>query len=178
MKRPCSECPFRRLSAPGYLGEASFRPREFLGPHWHGEARLPCHMQVDWTAPDAQKQAQEAPLCKGLLIMAKNACKRLDNAEAAAAKDETEADPDLVFRFESEFHQHHQEIRPMAWSSNQRLVESGLLNPNSISAFRAGYADGFQGAEMWAGNDRDFQPGAYRAGYTAGAGDSPNKPKT
>lgn len=108
MKRtPCKECPFRRESAAGYLGAASHDPHAFLDPHWDGPTPLPCHMQVDWEAENAQEQAREAPLCQGLLIMAKNSCKMPTDREVADAVVETDADTETVFHWVHEFYQHH-----------------------------------------------------------------------
>lgn len=106
-RTPCKECPFRRESAAGYLGAASGQPMEFVGPHWEGHARLPCHMQVDWEAENCQEQAQKAPLCQGFLIMAKNSAKMPYNPEVAQAVRETEPDRELVFSFLHEFKEHH-----------------------------------------------------------------------
>lgn len=104
---PCAECPFRRTSAAGYLGAASGKPREFLGPHWDGDVRLPCHMSVDWEAQDSQEQAAAAPLCKGFLIMARNASKAPTDPEVYKAVRQTDPDREKIFTFPHQFYQHH-----------------------------------------------------------------------
>jgi len=50
VKEVCKECPFKRDSLAGYLGEASFDPMAFLGPHLQGGEPLPCHLSIDWEA--------------------------------------------------------------------------------------------------------------------------------
>lgn len=108
MKRtPCSECPFRRESAPGYLGEATGNPQSFFGPIWGEYIRQPCHKMVNWERADAQFQAMRAPLCSGMLIMMRNACKAPYKTETALAVRDTDMDVDSVFRFPHEFIKHH-----------------------------------------------------------------------
>ncbi len=108
-KAACRECPFKRSSAAGWLGAASFDPDpggSFLDPHWIAEMALPCHMQVQWSAPDNQEQAKTAPLCFGFLTMMKNAGKLPRNPELAAAVVVMERNPDY-FTFPHEFKAHH-----------------------------------------------------------------------
>ncbi len=104
---PCRECPFRRASAPGYLGQASHDPHEFLGSHWYGFVPLPCHLRVNWEAPNAQEQVQGAQLCQGFLIMCKNACKLPLNSLVAEALSQVEPDRVNVFSHANEFCEHH-----------------------------------------------------------------------
>lgn len=106
---PCVECPFRRTSAPGYLGEASYQPMAFIGPHWMGEAKLPCHMQVDWLALDRQAQIEKSHTCVGYAIMNKNTAKMPRNAADADTVRKTEANHELIFSNLGEFIEHHKE---------------------------------------------------------------------
>lgn len=59
----------------------------------------------------------------------------------------------------------------MSWNCDARLTEQDYYHQNQRVAFRAGYSDAFHGAPMWAGNERDWHPDEYRAGYDAGAAD-------
>ena len=104
----CSDCPFRRKSAPGWLGELMYQPRAFLAPYWHGAQRNPCHKAINFRRDDWEAQAATAPLCRGMLIFAANNCKRLDNPEAAAALAEVSEDRDAIFSWEQEFYDHHE----------------------------------------------------------------------
>jgi hypothetical protein len=106
VKEACPECPFRKTATPGWLGAAS-SPEEFLGPHYHGTTRLPCHMQVDWESENAQLLAQQAPLCRGFLHFVKNSCKRLDNQEMQIAANTVEPDRDNFLSFPHGFCEHH-----------------------------------------------------------------------
>lgn len=103
----CRGCPFKRTSCPGWLGAASYEPEEFLGPHWRNGTPLPCHMAIDWEAKNAQELAQQAPLCRGFLVMAKNACKLPENPDVADAMDAVERDNERFFGFPHEFHDYH-----------------------------------------------------------------------
>lgn len=61
---PCKECPFRRTSAPGYLGASN--PMEFLETSETGQ-KMPCHMTIDYEDKFAvlQDQIDESPHCVG-----------------------------------------------------------------------------------------------------------------
>ena len=108
-KKPCPECPFRRTSMPGYLGEASHDPKGFVGQHWHSATPLPCHMTVDWEDDNTQGRAERAPLCAGLLIMAKNCAKSFLHPEVEAARKNVERDTVEFFGWMHEFVDHHSE---------------------------------------------------------------------
>lgn len=106
-KKPCIECPFRRDSNPGYLGEASHDPKGFSGAHWNGVTPLPCHMTVDWEQDTAQDRAAQAPLCRGILVMAKNCAKSFLHSDVEAARHKVERDTVNVFGWMHEFVDHH-----------------------------------------------------------------------
>jgi len=103
----CRECPFRRASAAGYLGECSHDPHEFVDLHWHTDLPLPCHMAVDWENPDAQEIAMEAALCRGFLILLHNSCKLPHNRDLADAVRSMEPDHERFFSRLDEFCEHH-----------------------------------------------------------------------
>lgn len=106
-KFACRECPFRRTSTPGYLGEATGDPRGFLAPHYHGGSHLPCHMKVDWTSPDRQLLALEAPACVGLIQLLKNSCKYPESRHQQQLVAQAEVDRKNYFGFPHEFIEHH-----------------------------------------------------------------------
>jgi hypothetical protein len=63
----------------------------------------------------------------------------------------------------------------MTWKLNDRLQEHDFRHIDQRSAFRAGYSDGYHDADMWAGNNRNWHPDEYRAGFDAGISDrTPN----
>lgn len=108
-KKPCKECPFKRTSIKGWLGEVSFDPMGFITPHWQGDAPLPCHMWVlvqdgDWESGD---YATLSELCQGFLIFAKNTCKMPLEPVTAKAVRETTPNRELVFSNLQEFVDHH-----------------------------------------------------------------------
>ncbi len=110
----CKECPFRRKSAPGYLGAASYDPHAFLAPHYHGDLRLPCHMRVDWDNRKKNKKGftpEDAPLCRGFVIFMKNNVKYADNPEVRAAMETVEVDRENILGWQHEFIDHHSEKR-------------------------------------------------------------------
>jgi hypothetical protein len=107
MKQPCNQCPFRRNSLPGYLGEASYNPEEFLQTIEHSP--IPCHRLVDWSADDSQIQAElmkfEHP-CIGALQFLKNSCKLPHDSKYIELRNSMEQNEN-VFQFRHEFINHH-----------------------------------------------------------------------
>lgn len=105
-EQPCVECPFKKSSIKGYLGEASWRPGEFLEPHWHSGNRLPCHMKIDWEKANAT-EINNSVLCVGYLIMMKNACKLPLDPLQLAHLERVQTNYVDVFSFPYEFCNHH-----------------------------------------------------------------------
>ena len=103
----CKECPFRRVSAAGWLGSSSYKPKAFIGPHYHGDIRLPCHMKVNWERDDVEYQSATVGLCQGFLIMSKNSCKSHLNEEVREAQKAVEVDRENFFSFPHEFIEYH-----------------------------------------------------------------------
>lgn len=99
--KPCGECPFRRNTAAGYLGADS--PVHFIATTL-ADTRMPCHMKVDYEAPDWELQALKAPVCAGAGIFFANKCKMSRDPNRPRFK----ADHKLVFSNEREFLEHHQ----------------------------------------------------------------------
>lgn len=124
-RRICRECPFRRESWPGYLGNDN--PTEFVNKAEAGVA-MPCHMKVDYEQPDWEARAASAPLCRGALTYLQNNGKRpyvppvevpipeFLRAEIPVVLDaldngDVEPDRETVFTWRHEFIDHHQKGR-------------------------------------------------------------------
>lgn len=106
----CKQCPFRRKSLPGYLGDASYDPHGFLAPHYHGDVRLPCHMKVNWNnKAKTAKHVDTAPLCRGFVIFMKNNVKGCENEEVREAVKTVKEDRVNIFSWFTEFIDHHKE---------------------------------------------------------------------
>lgn len=74
MPSPCDECPFRRASAPGWLGEHA-HPREIILHAQHG--RFPCHKSVNFHKDNGLEfddAVEKAMTCRGSLIYLNNTC--------------------------------------------------------------------------------------------------------
>lgn len=103
-KTPCAECPFRRASAPGWLGADT--PEGFLRTSL-SECRMPCHTFVDYDDPDWETVAELAPMCAGRAIFLRNLCKIPRDAEQAEFTKSVKADRETVFARPNEFLDHH-----------------------------------------------------------------------
>lgn len=103
-RKPCRECPFRRVSLKGWLGAAS--PEEFISIA-ESDAHMPCHCRVDYEDPNWQALVLAAPMCAGRAQYFRNQCK-MPRANPALAELVRSMEPDhKVFRFRSEFLAHH-----------------------------------------------------------------------
>lgn len=89
---PCSDCPWRRDSLPGWLGEMSADEWWALA---HGEGQADCHTQVQANG--------EGWACAGLAIYRANVCKAPRDPNAFRLP----ADRVKVFGF-GEFKKHHE----------------------------------------------------------------------
>lgn len=105
MNKPCRECPFQKTSAPGYLGNTSYRPEEFLVSMEHNP--LPCHLTIDFDDPEADGlDLSKAQVCVGSLQFLKHTCKMPRDPKYNRLKDAVERNPE-VFGMRSEFIEHH-----------------------------------------------------------------------
>jgi hypothetical protein len=109
-KTPCGECPWRKASAPGWLGADT--PEGFAATS-EAEVRMPCHIHVDYDRDDWEEQADEAPQCAGRAIHFKNRCKLPHNPDVAALVKEVERSPD-VFTHVHDFIDHHNSFKKRA----------------------------------------------------------------
>lgn len=98
--KPCNECPFRKLSAPGYLGELNFRPELFLMQL--DEGVMPCHLSIDWEKKDIDRWTP----CIGAMQFMNNHGK-ISRIEIYAFIQRQCGKNENVFQFRHEFIQHH-----------------------------------------------------------------------
>jgi hypothetical protein len=96
---PCKQCPWRRNSAPGWLGASE--PGEFLAQS-DANIRMPCHVHVDYERPDWEKQIKTAPQCAGRAVFQANRCQL-----PAPANLKLPPDREAVFQWPHEFVAHH-----------------------------------------------------------------------
>jgi hypothetical protein len=106
--RPCCECPLRRASAPGWLGEAT--PANFIAAVL-AEELMPCHRAIDYERFDWRKQLPDAPLCAGSLVFLRNCSHWPRNPALAAAVAQVGKNHRLVFSRRAEFLKHHERAR-------------------------------------------------------------------
>lgn len=100
----CDQCPFRRLSAPGWLGEN--RPEDFAYIATEGQG-IACHSLVDQENEQRRRQQEKsAARCRGALVMMANSCKLPVSKELAALRRTVQVDP-AIFSHEQEFIAHH-----------------------------------------------------------------------
>lgn len=104
LKRPCDDCPFRRVSAPGWLGP--WDPNELL--HHLGRGEFPCHKTItdqELTTDDTLQG------CAGAAIFLNNKVERSRHPRVAEHQDAVagvdQAIKDSVFQWAHEFLEHH-----------------------------------------------------------------------
>jgi hypothetical protein len=108
-KTPCNQCPFRRKSAPGYLGADN--PEHFIQTTL-AEVHMPCHCAINYEKKDWQtKQYPKAALCAGALTFLKNTCKLPRDAVLREAMKEIPANHAEVFSFAPQFLEHHNSLK-------------------------------------------------------------------
>lgn len=121
---PCDQCPWRRASAPGWLGANT--PEGFASAISR-EVRMPCHTLVDYEREGWEWRQRKAPLCRGALIMMRNTCKLPLDPEIKAALKSVEPDRERVFATVQEFIAHHRSGAVVSWEeSNRDRRESGI----------------------------------------------------
>lgn len=108
--KPCSDCPFRRKSIPGWLGRSS--PEGFLDCMQRNEP-LPCHQTIDYEDPDwlvkwTEQGDDTGSMCAGALIFLANKLQRHPFKKLPK-------DTELVFANSLEFVRHHRESPVRSW---------------------------------------------------------------
>lgn len=104
-KKPCKECPFRRKSMRGYLGEHTVE--EFL-QRWQFDQPMECHMTVDYNHRtkshiDQIVEGETVSYCAGALIMNANSFKLSRDPD----RPRMEKDYEEVFSNSREFREYH-----------------------------------------------------------------------
>lgn len=118
MKKPCGECPFRKRSSPGWIG--NYESVKEIVDHVESDYKFPCHMDAnalideDAGHGDMFERSMEAnelasPCIGGLQFM-NNKCKLSRDKEIARVQREVGKNPD-VFSSVLEMVAHHDEKR-------------------------------------------------------------------
>ena len=111
-KHPCSQCPFRKVSLPGWLGDTT--PQEFIETTL-ADGLMPCHKTVDYENPNWKFHMifpdSDVQHCAGARIFYRNRFKISRNPlflmeEAEGRVVEVEKS-DKVFKTAEEFIAHH-----------------------------------------------------------------------
>lgn len=101
--KTCKECPYKKDSLPGYLGELSHNPERFLdqleSPHLH-----PCHLTVNWEDEDGG--TENAKTCTGALQYMNNTCK-VSRYPQARQLQNTVGKSEKIFNRRTDFIKHH-----------------------------------------------------------------------
>lgn len=90
--QPCKECPFRRVSPAGYLGDNQPQIFSFLASR---DGHFPCHLTMGKKSPERE--------CAGRAIMWANQCKKARDGSVP----NLEKDRESVFANILEFNAHH-----------------------------------------------------------------------
>jgi hypothetical protein len=96
-KTPCHDCPWRRNSIPGWLGNRT--PEEWTRVA-HSEAFVECHA--------LQQPDGDIWECAGIAIFRANICKRLRDPDVMVLPKDTKR----VFAWDNEFDAHHKRRKP------------------------------------------------------------------
>ncbi len=114
--KPCSDCPFRRASMPGWLGAGS--PESFIDCMQRDEP-LPCHQTIDYDDPawlEKWSAQENGSMCAGALIFMAN------RAQRPRAREFPTMPPDKVAVFSNsvEFVRHHREAAVRSWDDDEQ----------------------------------------------------------
>lgn len=117
--QPCSQCPFRRKSMPGWLGDDT--PEHFVEMA-HGEENLPCHKTVDYTKHDWKERQVRGPKataheCAGAAIYRANVLKEVRDRKVCRLP----PDEKTVFATPKEFIKHHRSLGLVSGEIGQPL---------------------------------------------------------
>lgn len=104
--RPCNACPWRRASAPGYLGQ--YTPQDFIGSV-DAEVPLPCHKALEGLEEEEAEEymAEDAPYCAGALVYMRNTGKSPRDIVLREARQGVGPNRENVFSTPGEFLAHH-----------------------------------------------------------------------
>lgn len=114
--KPCSDCPFRRASMPGWLGAGS--PESFLDCLQRDEP-LPCHQTINYDDPrwlEEWTAQQGGSMCGGALIFSANKLQRPRTRGFPTLSPDRVA----VFSDSLEFVRHHREAPVRSWDDDDQ----------------------------------------------------------
>lgn len=122
LRKPCSECPFSRRTAPGALGGSI--PTVYIGQAFAG-MWLPCHMLYDPMKSAKDQDANRCGQCAGAAIFRANC-----GIETPPGIKRLPPDTEAVFASPAEFLAHHAAL-PLA------VAKMVLLRypPQALAAF-------------------------------------------
>ena len=114
-RKPCTQCPFRRASIPGFIGGA--HPDNFVQMA-NADVRMPCHLHlpegVNYEAAQIPGTREfRAPQCAGRAIYWRNQIKIPRDPSLLVL----DGDSETVFCWPQEFIAHHQEVALRFWQS-------------------------------------------------------------
>lgn len=103
--KPCNDCPMRRKSMPGWLGEDT--PEGFI-QMVHADTMAPCHLTVDYDGNwELQLVQGKASACAGIAIYFSNIAK----VSRDPARRRLPPDHKTVFSSPMEFLAHHNKLK-------------------------------------------------------------------
>jgi hypothetical protein len=109
LKSPCNACPFRKNSAPGWLG-----PWETLDLHHFvmGEGNFACHLTIPKNEVNEAHLDEVTTRCAGSVLYLGKNCKSPRHEPLASILKKAKADPEYPARLENilnlrEFQRHH-----------------------------------------------------------------------
>lgn len=103
LTKPCNACPFRRKSAPGWLGP--WRPEEIIFAL--GREVFPCHKTIPHGEEIVLPEDDRLQGCAGAAIFLNNKCERSRHPQNAEHQAKVGMDKAKVFSNSSEFINHH-----------------------------------------------------------------------
>lgn len=148
LKKPCADCPWRRNSRPGWLGQST--AKEFV---YRADRQSPmeCHKTVDYSDPNWKESidaADEVSFCRGAAEYLANTYSRPRNPEWCAAVDRAAQEKPTrdgypnIFAWTDEFLAHHDN------ETNARYVEAATRRHGHDSSLDE-YADEIERHAEW-----------------------------
>lgn len=110
--KPCIECPFRKVSAKGYLGILNAEPETFL-QQLNLPDLLPCHLEINWEEEDEyvlEGEVETANRCTGALQFMNNSGRMSRNPDILALQNKIGKSQDVI-QTVPDFIKHHKTIR-------------------------------------------------------------------
>jgi len=101
--KPCNDCPFRRVSLPGWIGNWD-KPEDLLTQS-ESEVGLPCHTSYNNEKRTLADAIKSAHVCVGSLQSANNSCKLYRNKALAGFAKKVGKNSDVLTAWE--FVEHH-----------------------------------------------------------------------